>query len=80
MDDTELYEEQKVFSVKELSVIAKFVNDLVFRIIWDGIMTGEQMKADALFTSAHRLLQLLHQRDSRRKFVTDDQWIMKWAA
>ncbi|OQV16517.1 Ubiquitin-protein ligase E3B [Hypsibius exemplaris] len=79
MDDLELYEEQKIFTIADLSEMAKFLNELVFRIIWDELMPVGQLKMDPLFTTAHRLLQLLYQRNSRRRFAPDEHWIMNEA-
>lgn len=78
MDDLELYEEQKIFTVTDLSDMSKFLNDLTFRIIWYEYMPAAQLKTDALFTSVHRLLQLLYQRNARRRFAPDEHWIMKY--
>lgn len=77
MDDIELYEEKKIFSVADLCDMSKFMNDLVFRIIWDELMPAAQLKTNPLFISAHRLLHILHERDARRKFTSDEHWIMR---
>ncbi|XP_055328576.1 ubiquitin-protein ligase E3B-like isoform X2 [Paramacrobiotus metropolitanus] len=79
MDDLELYEEQKIFTINDLLEMSKFLNDLIFRIIWDGLMSSAQMRSDQLFTSAHHLMRILYERDSRRRFAPDDHWIMKEA-
>lgn len=77
MDDLELYEEKKIFTITDLCEMSKFLNELIFRIIWEELMPAAQLKTNPLFMSAHRLLHILYERDSRRKFAPDEHWIVK---
>ncbi|XP_067934700.1 ubiquitin-protein ligase E3B-like [Watersipora subatra] len=77
LDDVEVYEEQKPFSLSELVELSDLLNQLVFRIIWYDVIDYRKAESDPVFTSAHSLLQLLHERDSRRAFAPPDLWIIK---
>ncbi|KAL9980647.1 hypothetical protein ACROYT_G009257 [Oculina patagonica] len=74
VDDSEMYEEQKPFRLDELVRISAFLNNLVFKMLWNEMNdeTKEQM-----LNSAHTLLMILYDRDCRRTFTTQDHWLVR---
>ncbi|XP_078083401.1 ubiquitin-protein ligase E3B [Mustelus asterias] len=77
LDDIEVYEEQVSFKLEELVTISSFLNNFVFKMIWDGIhenANGEQLE---LFHSVHGWLMTLYERDCRRRFAPEDHWLRK---
>ncbi|XP_048411813.1 ubiquitin-protein ligase E3B [Stegostoma tigrinum] len=77
LDDIEVYEEQVSFKLEELVTISSFLNNFVFKMIWDGIQenaNGEQLE---LFHSVHGWLMTLYERDCRRRFAPEDHWLRK---
>ena len=71
LDDQEMYEEQKIFSLGAIADIAYFVNNLCFRLISDPNYANVETST---WFSLKTLLMILHGRDSRRKFCPDDHW------
>ncbi|XP_048448850.1 ubiquitin-protein ligase E3B, partial [Rhincodon typus] len=77
LDDIEVYEEQVSFKLEELVTISSFLNNFVFKMIWDGIQenaNGDQLE---LFHSVHGWLMTLYERDCRRRFAPEDHWLRK---
>uniref|UniRef100_A0A915K9A7 Ubiquitin-protein ligase E3B n=1 Tax=Romanomermis culicivorax TaxID=13658 RepID=A0A915K9A7_ROMCU len=78
LDDLELYEQQKPFSLDDLRSISKFCNYFVYKSVMEGIVDAKTMDSHALFCSMVGLLSLLHARDARRNFAeTADFWLIK---
>lgn len=71
LDDDELFEQQKQFSIAELLEISSFLNRLVFRLIMEGVSHVP------FFPHCHALLMLLHSRDCRRPFTESGHWLIK---
>ncbi|XP_020631796.1 ubiquitin-protein ligase E3B-like isoform X1 [Orbicella faveolata] len=74
VDDSEMYEQQKPFRLDELVRISAFLNNLVFKMLWNEMVdeTREQM-----LNSAYTLLMILYDRDCRRTFTTQDHWLVR---
>ena len=80
LDDQEIYETEKPFTLKELNDMAELINSVVFNIIWNNF---EDMKTPVVaerVTVCHGLLILLHERDERRKFTVAKHWTPKDAS
>ncbi|CAD5216371.1 unnamed protein product [Bursaphelenchus xylophilus] len=79
LDEKELYENQKPFTLKHLCEISSFLNTFCFRCIWEEMLHyDDQHPADILFQSVYQLNSLLLMRDSRKSFApTNDFWIVK---
>lgn len=75
LDNKELYEECTYFSLSDLVEMSDFLNQLVFRLIWDHKATSPSHAT--LLTHAHSLLLLLHSRDSQKPFCPPDHWLLK---
>ncbi|GFT97388.1 ubiquitin-protein ligase E3B [Nephila pilipes] len=77
LDDVELYEQQKPFCLEDLVSISAFLNQLVFKLIWNNLIDAKAVKSNALLTSAHTLLMLLYKRDCRHAYTPPDHWLIK---
>ncbi|XP_023230770.1 ubiquitin-protein ligase E3B-like [Centruroides sculpturatus] len=77
LDDLEMYEQQKPFTLEELASISTFLNQLVFKLIWNSLIDVKLVNINPLLTSAHTLLMLLYKRDCRRSYTSPDQWLIK---
>ncbi|GIY67610.1 ubiquitin-protein ligase E3B [Caerostris darwini] len=77
LDDVELYEQQKPFCLEDLESISAFLNQLVFKLIWNNLIDAKEVKSNALLTSAHTLLMLLYKRDCRHPYTQSDHWLIK---
>lgn len=78
LDDKELYEQEKPFSIEDLIQISAFLNQLLFRIVICKQMDLESSESLNHLTSClHSLLTLLIRRDSRREFAPKNHWLIK---
>ncbi|XP_075746500.1 ubiquitin-protein ligase E3B-like isoform X1 [Rhipicephalus microplus] len=80
LDDLELYEQQRPFTLDDLVAISAFLNTFVFRLVWNGLIGGSDLKTvntNQLFCSCHTLLMLLYKRDCRRSYTPPDHWLIK---
>ncbi|XP_042898295.1 ubiquitin-protein ligase E3B [Parasteatoda tepidariorum] len=77
LDDVELYEQQKPFCLEDLVSISSFLNQLVFKLIWNNLIDSKAVKSNALLNSAHTLLMLLYKRDCRHPYTPADHWLIK---
>lgn len=77
LDDSELYEQQKPFSLEDLIAISAFLNTFVFRIITNHLVSCDLQNMDPILQSTHKLLTDLYKRDCRRRFAPQDHWLIK---
>lgn len=77
LDDMELYEQQKPFRLEDLVAMGSFLNQFVFKIIWQNLVDVKSINGSSFFSSVHTLLMVLYQRDCRRKYTPDDHWLIK---
>lgn len=71
-------------SMDELVVVSGLLRNLVFSMHWNNVdmpsdtehVTGTRMRMDQVREICTRLLQQLHTRDSRRRFVPESHWHM----
>ncbi|KAK8739159.1 hypothetical protein OTU49_003508, partial [Cherax quadricarinatus] len=77
LDDLEMYEQQKPFTLADYSTMASFLNNFTYKIINNGLVDVRNVQNSALFVSAHTLLMLLYKRNSRRSYVPDTHWLIK---
>ncbi|XP_077511129.1 ubiquitin-protein ligase E3B [Amblyomma americanum] len=77
LDDLELYEQQRPFTLDDLVAISAFLNTFVFRLIWNGLIDLKMANSDQLLGSCHALLMLLYKRDCRRSYTPPDHWLIK---
>uniref|UniRef100_A0A0N5A261 HECT-type E3 ubiquitin transferase n=1 Tax=Parastrongyloides trichosuri TaxID=131310 RepID=A0A0N5A261_PARTI len=69
LDEKEMYEIQKPFTLNELCEIARFSNHFCFRAIWNRILKIERPKDHPLYEAMYKLLNILYNRDWRRSFT-----------
>lgn len=77
LDDLELYEQQRPFTLEELVALSAFLNTFVFRLVWAGLIDLKSVGTNQLFCSCHTLLMLLYKRDCRRSYTPPDHWLIK---
>lgn len=77
LDDMELYEQQKPFRLEDVVAMGSFLNQFVFKIIWQNLVDVKSINGSSFFSSVHTLLMVLYQRDCRRKYTSDDHWLIK---
>ncbi|CAM1325746.1 UBE3B (predicted) [Pycnogonum litorale] len=77
LDDIELYEKQIQFTVDDLISISSFLNNFIFKIIWNNLIDLKTASSNPLLNSTHTLLMLLYQRDCRRNYTPNDHWLIK---
>ena len=70
LDDNELFEEQKIFKLSDFAEISKFLNQLLFHILWEEINYPSSGYCQSL-------LSMLYRRDSKRHFCGEDVWLIK---
>jgi len=77
LDDSELYEQQRPFSIDNLIEISHFLNNFVYKIITNQLVAyNSQEGTDPILQTTHKLLIDLYKRDCRRKFAPQDHWLM----
>lgn len=77
LDDSELYEQQKPFSIEDLLHISSFLNLFVYRVLNENLIPCGTQDADPILRTTHKLLTDLYKRDCRRKFTPKDHWLVK---
>ncbi|XP_076363103.1 ubiquitin-protein ligase E3B [Tachypleus tridentatus] len=77
LDDMEMYDQQKPFRLEELSAISAFLNQFVFKLVWNNLIDLKTNNNNYLLNSAHTLLMLLYKRDCRRPYTSPDHWLIK---
>ncbi|RWS12158.1 ubiquitin-protein ligase E3B-like protein [Dinothrombium tinctorium] len=77
LDDMELYEQQRPFTIEELITISSFLNNFVFKIIWNNLIDLKNVSQNQLLHSTHTLLMVLYKRDCRRNYAPSDHWLIK---
>lgn len=77
LDDLELYEQQRPFTLDDLVAISAFLNTFVFRLVWNGLIDLKTVNTNQLFCSCHTLLMVLYKRDCRRSYTPPDHWLIK---
>ncbi|KAF2369027.1 HECT domain [Trinorchestia longiramus] len=77
LDDLEMYEQQKPFSISDYTSIVCFLNALCYKLIDQRLVDCRHVWSCPLFSSAHSLLTLLFRRNSRRAFVpSETTWLI----
>lgn len=77
LDDQELYEEQKYFSLEELQKLILFLNNFVYSCIWeetDKEREGRERKG--VIQSCLSCLVLLLQRNQRKSFLPQEDSLL----
>ncbi|XP_064460486.1 ubiquitin-protein ligase E3B-like isoform X2 [Ornithodoros turicata] len=77
LDDLEMYEQQRPFSLDDLVAVSSFLNTFVFKLIWNGLIDLKSVNTNQLLSSSHTLLMLLYKRDCRRSYTLTDHWLIK---
>uniref|UniRef100_A0A0N5B493 HECT-type E3 ubiquitin transferase n=1 Tax=Strongyloides papillosus TaxID=174720 RepID=A0A0N5B493_STREA len=77
LDEKEMYEIQKPFSLNELCEIARFSNHFCFKATWNRVIKIEQPKDHPVYEAMYKLLNILYNRDWRRSFTSHHKkfWI-----
>uniref|UniRef100_A0A158R3Z5 HECT-type E3 ubiquitin transferase n=1 Tax=Syphacia muris TaxID=451379 RepID=A0A158R3Z5_9BILA len=71
LDEDEMYEQEKPFTLEQLRTLAKFCNHFCFRVIWKSYMEINDAINSPLFSSLYQLCMLLYNRDCRRSFTSE---------
>lgn len=71
LDEKEMYEIQKPFTLNELCEIGRFANHFCFKVIWGKIIKIEQPKDHPVYEAMYKLLNVLYNRDWRRSFTNN---------
>lgn len=77
LDDLEMLEQQKIFSVADYVKMSEFLNLFIFKVIWNGLITTDYALSCHVFTSCLTLLMILHERDSRHNFTPANHWLIR---
>lgn len=77
LDDTELYEKQRPFTISELNSISQFLNQFVFRLIVQHLVNLTHQEKDPILRTAHKFLTDLYRRDCQRNFTPKNHWLIK---
>ncbi|XP_047141200.1 ubiquitin-protein ligase E3B isoform X1 [Hydra vulgaris] len=79
LDDSELYEKQKPFSLDDLVKLSAFLNSMVFKMIWlsSATTSNQEILGGDVKKAALQLLLLIHDRDCRKQFTPNNHWLVK---
>ena len=84
VDDYEMYEQQKPFSLEDLTALSGFLNTLTYKLLWNrprakknAEMVNLLDNTESLLSSVYTLLMLIYDRDSRRRFTPENHWLIK---
>ncbi|XP_023931674.1 ubiquitin-protein ligase E3B-like, partial [Lingula anatina] len=77
LDDVELYEQQKPFKLENVVAMTSFLNQFIFKLVWNNLIDVTTAASNPLFSSPHTLLMLLYERDCRRPFTPDKHWLIR---
>lgn len=78
-----MYREQKYLSLESWSQLCLFLNQFVYRLIRiefeRTVTTSAKLKLEnnQLYKTLHQLLILLHERNSRKSFTPDTNWLIR---
>lgn len=75
LDDEEVHEKQQDLSLETLRNISRFLNHLLFALLWK-YPEGTGTVRDNLVVSSQRLLTMLREMDGRRSFTAADHWLL----
>ena len=70
LDDFQLFEKQKSFKSEDFANITMFLNNLLFRVIWEE-------KELSQFFHCQELMSMLYNRDCKRHFCHKEHWHLK---
>ena len=73
LDDFDLFEKQRSFKNEDLAEITMFLNNLLFRTIWEE-------KELSQFSHCQGLLLMLYNRDCKKHFCRKEHWILQLVA
>ena len=79
LDEKELYEDQKVLSLEDLSKMGTLMNRLLYRCLSEPLVdpSNSSHPLATVFKSMLTLLSVIRERDSRRSFTSKDFWLLK---
>ncbi|KAK3084530.1 hypothetical protein FSP39_014813 [Pinctada imbricata] len=77
LDDIEMYEQKKLFTMEDYVKMGEFLNQFVFKVIWNNLIDVDRAVTSDVFGAAHGLLMILYERDSRRLFTPKDHWLVR---
>ncbi|XP_028410383.1 ubiquitin-protein ligase E3B-like [Dendronephthya gigantea] len=84
VDDYEMYEKQKPFSLEDLTALSGFLNTLTYKLLWNrprgkknSDVVNQLDNTDRLLSLVYSLLMLIYDRDSRRRFTPKNHWLIK---
>uniref|UniRef100_A0A1B6LAX7 Ubiquitin-protein ligase E3B n=1 Tax=Graphocephala atropunctata TaxID=36148 RepID=A0A1B6LAX7_9HEMI len=77
LDDIEMYEQQKPFTLNDYISMSSFLNHFLFTGIMSNYFEPKSINSNGLFHSCHTLLMVLYRRDSRRSYTQSGHWLVK---
>ncbi|XP_074641839.1 ubiquitin-protein ligase E3B-like [Tubulanus polymorphus] len=77
LDDIELYEQNKPFNLDDLVQLSTFLNQLLFKLVWNNLLDVRSLNQNSFFSTVHSLLMILYDRDCRRSYTPKDHWLIK---
>ncbi|RZF42672.1 hypothetical protein LSTR_LSTR001467 [Laodelphax striatellus] len=77
LDDIEMYEQQKPFTLQDYVTMSSFLNLFLYRGILTSLFDAKSISSNNLFNSVHTLLMVLYRRDSRRSYTPPKHWLIK---
>ncbi|XP_054278321.1 ubiquitin-protein ligase E3B-like [Macrosteles quadrilineatus] len=77
LDDIEMYEQQKPFTLNDYISMSSFLNHFLFTGIMNNHFDSKSINSNGLFHSLHTLLMVLYRRDSRRNYAPAGHWLIK---
>ncbi|XP_022183812.2 ubiquitin-protein ligase E3B [Nilaparvata lugens] len=77
LDDIEMYEQQKPFTLQDYVTMSSFLNLFLYRGILTSLFDAKSISSNNLFNSVHTLLMVLYRRDSRRSYTPAKHWLVK---
>ena len=77
-DEYEFYEKQQVFRIDDYKSMAIFLNNFLYKIIFNELIDLSKLDLNNYFFVFHQLLTVLHDKDCQRSFTSsNDFWIIK---
>ncbi|GFO13715.1 ubiquitin-protein ligase e3b-like [Plakobranchus ocellatus] len=77
LDDMEMLEQQKIFSVPDYVRMSEFLNLFIFKVIWNNLISIDHALNCQVYNSCLTLLMILHERDSRHSFTPANHWLIR---
>lgn len=71
MDDEEFFSEKNPFNKKEIEDISRKLKDVAFLIYWENLYPETKIRDNIT-----KLVKMIHDRDSRKRFLPNGHWLI----